>query len=554
MSIFTYAIPYGYEFKKDITINSLLVAGTEDLIDFPVLLTFTDLDLRSIGHGGKVYSAAGHDIVFTLDNCAIDLNHQLESYDPSTGTISVWVRIPILYANTNTLFSMYYGNDEVLSSTSSVSTWNSTYESVLHLHENPSGSIPQMIDASGKGHSGTAQGGMNASNQVAGISNLGLSFDEVNDYVFIPDFDYASTKSFSVSLWFRLNDNSGNSYQYLFSHGAYGTFNSMNVYFGENALAITPDQNMLKTIFQDANDATSTNGLDAGNTYHDGQWHYYVFTVNELGNPTVYLDGIPQANISFNGGQSYDPITNIFLGARSDLNANRYWGGELDEFRLMNDTISQFWIQTEYNNVVQQGSFFSIGTETSPAIGCAPLAVGNISLTARKDDHSSGINLWVLLPEISTVEQFSIERSTSLQNWETVEKVIIKNYELDEWTILDSNPERGMNYYRVVVSRKDQTIEYSEIKPVYIIADYALHYYPNPVQEMLTIDFTSSTQGTCELSLIGMTGVSFYNHSVFLPKGVSRLELPMGSIASGVYYLQVVGPEGVTRSYLVSKL
>ena len=48
----------------------------------------------------------------------------------------------------------------------------------------------------------------------------GLSFDEIDDYVMIDDFDYTDENDeFSVSFWFKVGDVSGNDFQYAFSHG-----------------------------------------------------------------------------------------------------------------------------------------------------------------------------------------------------------------------------------------------------------------------------------------------------------------------------------------------
>jgi hypothetical protein len=59
-------------------------------------------------------------------------------------------------------------------------------------------------------------------------------------------------------------------------------------------------------------------------------------------------------------GASFDPTTDIILGARSDLNVNRYYGnnnpddGLLDEVRFYSSTLSADDIAAIYENSLQK--------------------------------------------------------------------------------------------------------------------------------------------------------------------------------------------------------
>ena len=54
----------GYTYGKTITIQGSKISGT--VTNFPVLISFTDNSLRTVGNGGRVQNANGYDIVFTL--------------------------------------------------------------------------------------------------------------------------------------------------------------------------------------------------------------------------------------------------------------------------------------------------------------------------------------------------------------------------------------------------------------------------------------------------------------------------------------------------------
>ena len=89
----TTTINYGY--RKKLSIDSALVSGNTDLTNMPVLVSFTDADLRHVGEPipGKVEHANGFDIVFTdLVTTGTKLDHEIESYKASTGEIVMWAR------------------------------------------------------------------------------------------------------------------------------------------------------------------------------------------------------------------------------------------------------------------------------------------------------------------------------------------------------------------------------------------------------------------------------------------------------------------------------
>ena len=61
-----------------------------------------------------------------------------------------------------------------------------------------------------------------------------ISFDEVNDYVTITDFEYTNASDeFSLCFWYRIDDIAGTALQYMFSHGDGSSSNNLNVYFIE---------------------------------------------------------------------------------------------------------------------------------------------------------------------------------------------------------------------------------------------------------------------------------------------------------------------------------
>ena len=115
-----------WAFRKPITLNHSLVAGT--MSDFPVLVSIVDGDLASDAQSD------GDDLVFTNDD-SVQLSHEIEFYDNSTGELVAWVNMTSLLDSVDTVLYLYYGNPFCTNMEDGAGVWNSDYVLVQHLNE-----------------------------------------------------------------------------------------------------------------------------------------------------------------------------------------------------------------------------------------------------------------------------------------------------------------------------------------------------------------------------------------------------------------------------------
>ena len=73
------------------------------------------------------------------------------------------------------------------------------------------------LDGDALDSAGSSDGVVVGATPVAGYYGGALAFDEVDDHVVIPDFSYAN--DFTVAFRFKVDDNSGSAFQYIYSHG-----------------------------------------------------------------------------------------------------------------------------------------------------------------------------------------------------------------------------------------------------------------------------------------------------------------------------------------------
>jgi hypothetical protein len=148
------AFPNGYFFRRPITIDPANVTGSLDHNNLPVLVTIQNNDF--IAGGSKVQlgttfsnSSANPanrivDIAFFAANGTTQLSHELVEYNPLTGLVVAFVKVPVVSGSVPTLFHMYYGNEAVNSSQEDTvnvwkghqlqggSSWDWTF--VLHMN------------------------------------------------------------------------------------------------------------------------------------------------------------------------------------------------------------------------------------------------------------------------------------------------------------------------------------------------------------------------------------------------------------------------------------
>lgn len=218
---------------------------------------------------------------------------------------------------------------------------------VLHLRLDETGGT-RAVDASGRGHHGTYFGGVGlaqkdpfAETRGTAARFSGTAKSPSGEYVRVDDFAYTNPQhEFTVAFWFRTGDISGTSLQYLFSHGPVVKRNSINIYFIEDGHSSRLG-GRLRTIFLDSNDPeTFDNVMDVTTPLADGAWHLYTLVYSSTqGAAIVHVDGREAIRNKAIGGALFDPGTGLFLAAREDLDAKRFYGRPGPDHGLLDEVL-----------------------------------------------------------------------------------------------------------------------------------------------------------------------------------------------------------------------
>lgn len=542
---------YPYSYGKKITIDNTKVSGSSSLTDFPVLISFTDNDLKSTSNSGYVHSSNGYDITFKNNTGTTVLSHEIEKYDPVTGELVAWVKVPSLSATTNTEINMYYGNPSISTDPSSTSTWNSDYIVNMHMDENPSGTVG---NSSTQSFTAYGVGSMTSSDIVTGKIGSGTDFDGTDDGLRMSDNNTIdlNTNDFSFSCWFK-TDAIG-SYQTLFNKKPSG---GGVTGFG----AVYINTNGTLSFYFKGNGTTQGGGTTSA-TVNANSWYNFHITCDVANDVVkIYLNGSLVSSISVDAGTTLANGHHQFFGMFADYNANNHssyskksFNGVLDEMRVALTDFSSDWIATEYNNQNSPSTFYSVSSQQNAT---NPLPVDLISFIAiPTTNHTAQLN-WMTASEINN-SHFEIERSYDGRDFEMIDQVSgngNSQHQID-YSYTDASVSKLENtvFYRLKQVDFDGTSECSDIRVVRFDAvgnDMQLVAYPNPMNDELNVMLSLPSGEKYQLQVTNLQGALVHQKNHVFSSGLHTLDLSQWN--SGMYIVEVISERGSEHIKVMKK-
>lgn len=179
-------------------------------------------------------------------------------------------------------------------------------------------------------------------------------------------------------------------------------------------------------------------------------------------------------------------------------------------------------------------------------VGCSVLPVSLLSFKGKRINADRVMLFWKTTNEIQN-KGFDVERSTSgANNFKKIAFVpalqnnnVIKNYELP-----DDNNFNGISYYRLKQLDIDDRFTYSEIITVKGLGNNpTLRLYPNPAAAQLSAEIFTLKKGKARLSLLTTTQHLVMTKEIEVIAGLNIIQLPVGFLASGLYFIKVISSE-----------
>lgn len=351
--------------RKKITIDNTKVSGSSDLTNFPVLINVTDPNIKDNAQPD------GDDILFTSADGSTKLNHEIESYFPATGQVIAWVQVPTLSATLDTVMYMYYGNASATSQESIAATWDSNYNAVYHMAEDPEGSEPSVLNSENNTLEGYGYGDTRSGDLVSGKIGYAHDYDSGSTDR-LEMIDNHSGSELTISGWVKMSGVNTSGWQTLIQRDTTsGTWFDFQLYAqADDAGGVYGDSPVFR-IDANGNEIVdyATEQAIGGATLTTGTWFYFVGTYDGSA-LRFYRDGSLVESTTCTSCTISDSNDRIIVGY------NGVWGeginGQIDEIRVSNTARSTDWIATEYANMNSPDTFYTYGSEESqPGNGAA---------------------------------------------------------------------------------------------------------------------------------------------------------------------------------------
>ncbi len=349
----------GWLRARAITVDHTKVAA--DLTNYAVLVNGTYSYLKTVANGGHVRNTDGFDIIFTDSyNSSAKLDWEIENYNPVTGNIQAWVRLPAVSSSVDTIFFMFYDNVSISTFQGDVpGTWNSSFKGVYHLSGDQLGTgYANTTDSTVNDNDGTPSGLLNEVS-VVGIVDGGCLYSGAGDGIQVAASASLRIQDFSMSLWAIPQSIGG------FGFGLPLAAESANagITSGWN-LSVSGADNKIKFRYFDGSAQLFSSTI----TLTNGVTYFLTLTWNQTaGELKIYNNNALIDTVT----TGTTPITyssdDFYIGGplEGGIGIGGY-GGIMDEFRFFSGVQALGWITTEYNNEFSPSTFYSVSDEIVP--------------------------------------------------------------------------------------------------------------------------------------------------------------------------------------------
>ena len=297
-------------------------ATTSDLADFPLLVQLIQPDLAANAQ------ADGSDIRFTAADGVTPLDHEIETWEPSTGRLAAWVRLPSLPSAGTTVF-LYYGAPDSPDQQDVRAVWPAPARAVWHLAADPVGPAPQVDDSSPGNHDGRGTGG----NRTPGVAGDALDLGG-SDVLRVENLELSGAAGFTLSGWVRPDSVTDARLIAKASGPGAPVFELGTRANGAVGVRVSLDGTVVD--------------LEAGvGSVTVGSWHHLAATWDGV-SLRSFADGIEVGNVATTGQLDVDPDAPLTLGNLST--ADRGVDGALDELRIDDIARSNAWVSAAASN------------------------------------------------------------------------------------------------------------------------------------------------------------------------------------------------------------
>jgi len=286
--------------------------------------------------------------------------------------------------------------------------------------------------------------------------------------------------------------------------------------------------------------ADASNVVMNGGTFSSGGYSETMGTLTLNANSIIALgSGSHSLNFSASNGTSWTGGTLLKVtGWQGGFNGTSGTSGKIytgSSAELSVSKVAQVFFMNPTNSMPYTATQLSDG-EIVPT---STLPVELISFEAEKE-NSSVVLKWITASEINS-EYFEIYRSSDNVNFEVIGKISAagNSHQILNYTLEDTNPLNGVNYYKLVEYDFDGTKQ--EFKVVSVSFEKNMEaitqFYPNPTSGKTSLYFNSLYGGIYYLKITNLLGKEYYSAMVGASQGENKFDVDFRDFPEATYII-----------------
>lgn len=338
------AFPTGWSGRQKITIDATKVSGTSNFTNMPILIK--DSNIPDAAYAAML--TTGADIRFSSDLAGTtELAFEIVAIDTTAKTAELWVKIPTLDYDDNTIIYMWYGNASatayaVTDTYGAQAVW-SDYKGVYHLQSLTADSTAGAHTLTNNNTVTSGTGKIGSAASLASASSESLS---INDNLNI------SSGNVTIDAWINPTTTTSDDINRTAIISHWDDTAKVDYRLGLGATGLFAARHAPNTSWNDTSQKAISSVLQKITLVYDGTSIY------------LYHNGAVHnsAAVSSTGSGTATTATKIGIGA-SPTGASTYYNGIVDEARFRPSAVTADWIATEYNNQNDPTTFLTMTNE-----------------------------------------------------------------------------------------------------------------------------------------------------------------------------------------------
>ncbi len=358
----------GFGYRKSVKFNSPINRGNELLLNFPLLLSFKDKDLKHMTSGGKVAHKRGFDIRITKKDGISILPSSIESYNPTSGECHIWVLADSLISGKTPKLIVYYSNSAIQSEPANL-VWTDKFVSTWHLNKDFTGNGVKKLRATQVGTSDTE-------GKISGGKRFNNEGGDFAEYSFSEDLNLKD--ELTVSAWIYPEE-IGRNQVIVGNHGDTP---------GGYSLYLDKQGSLNASFINAAGKKINLDNIGGAEKLEVGKWHH-VAVIYSLasGKLQTYVNGIADRILLTMEAPAL--TSSSLLIGREKFTENSGFTGIIDEIKISAKARSASWLSTEYYNQYNPFALYNLTNEEALQIDAVSLEKNRKAMQQNSVEQAS---------------------------------------------------------------------------------------------------------------------------------------------------------------------